>query len=160
MLALSLREGEFVFVFCDRRPVGVIVVGSTNGKGRSLLRFSGRKSDFEIVRPNVLEQRYGSPGLQELTEQFLAQDQRKAAQGLPKEVNELQPGAVPLTCECCSSLIAAEPELSVRDSSGNEFIVCASCGCPALAGRPAESDLPGIDYPLTGVSPLRKVVVD
>ena len=74
MLALTFREGDFAFVFHDGTAIGAILVGDERRVGKRLrvpVRFSGRKDDFEILRPKLVERRFGKQELDKLIEQFL-----------------------------------------------------------------------------------------
>ena len=76
MLALILRSGEVVFVFHRGHPIGVLAVRDKRANGRNLrvpLLFSGRRDDFEVLRPKMVERRYGRRQLDKLTRQFLGQ---------------------------------------------------------------------------------------
>ena len=78
MLALRFSPGDYVFVYSKGRPLGAILVGDGRGKGRFPLLFCGRERDFEILRPSVVEHRYGSEELERLIEDFSLQDSKSA----------------------------------------------------------------------------------
>jgi hypothetical protein len=74
-LALGVPPGDYVFVFSHGRAIGAVLVGSCPAKRRiPPLVFSGDKSDFEILRPSVVERLYGSGELQRLIQKFRLQD--------------------------------------------------------------------------------------
>ncbi len=79
MLALGCSTRDYVFVYHRGCPIGAILVGKSKGKGRLTLLFCGRKADFEVLRPSVVEDRFGSEELQRLIEDFSLQDCREAA---------------------------------------------------------------------------------
>jgi len=74
MLALTFREGDYAFVYHNGTAIGAILFGDERPPGRHFrvpVRFSGLKDDFEILRPKVVEHRYGKQELDKLAEQFL-----------------------------------------------------------------------------------------
>ena len=71
MLALGLRKGEYAFVYNEGRPIGAILVRDANRNGRFALGFSGEKLDFEILRPSLVESRFGPQELTRLIQHFL-----------------------------------------------------------------------------------------
>ena len=74
VLALCFKDRDFAFVYHDGEPIGAIFVGEISPRARSpkvSLLFSGRKSQFEVLRPSVVERRYGREELERLTELFL-----------------------------------------------------------------------------------------
>lgn len=71
MLALGFREGEYAFVYHKGQPIGAIFVGEARGSGRFALRFSGGKDEFEVLRPSLVERRFGPHELEKLTRSFL-----------------------------------------------------------------------------------------
>ena len=73
MLALRFSPGDYVFVYSKGRPLGAILVGDCSRKGRFPLLFCGGELDFEILRPSVVEHRYGSEELERLIEDFSLQ---------------------------------------------------------------------------------------
>lgn len=80
MLALRFSAGDYAFVYSKGRPIGAIRVGNCRGKGRFPLLFCGRQLDFEILRPSVVEHRYGSEELERLIKDFSVQDPTSPAE--------------------------------------------------------------------------------
>ncbi len=72
MLALSFSDGDFAFIYSAGRPIGVLLVGEIKGAGRLKLRFAGDALAFEVLRPSVVERRFGKAELVRLTKQFLS----------------------------------------------------------------------------------------
>ena len=70
MLALRFSAGDYCFVYSQGRPIGAIRVGDCRSKGQFPLLFCGRQCDFEVLRPSVVEHRYGSAELERLIEDF------------------------------------------------------------------------------------------
>ena len=71
MLALCFSEGDCAFVYSAGRPIGALLVGEVRGGGRVKLCLSGDRRTFEVLRPRVVERRFGADELAKLTEQFL-----------------------------------------------------------------------------------------
>jgi hypothetical protein len=74
VLALSFRGGEYAFVYHEGRPIGAIIAGDLNSAGehpRRSIVFSGQRQDFEILRPNVVANRFGRQELERLIAVFL-----------------------------------------------------------------------------------------
>jgi hypothetical protein len=72
MLALTFTEGDFAFVYSAGRPIGAVVLAETKAAGRVKLRFAGDNFAFEVLRPSVVERRFGRAELLKLVEQFLS----------------------------------------------------------------------------------------
>jgi len=71
MLALRFSIDDYAFVYTDGRPIGAILVGDIRGRGQLSLLFSGQARDFEILRPQAVERRYGPDELEKLRSRFL-----------------------------------------------------------------------------------------
>jgi hypothetical protein len=71
MLALSFSDGDFAFVYSAGQPIGAVRVGEFKGASRVKLHFAGDVSGFEVLRPSVVERRFGREELAKLIEQFL-----------------------------------------------------------------------------------------
>jgi hypothetical protein len=69
-LVLSFRPEDFAFVYSGGRPIGAVAVGPAS-PARTALLFSGDRRDFEILRPAVVQSRFGRKVLERLIEQFL-----------------------------------------------------------------------------------------
>ncbi|MGO9112456.1 MAG: hypothetical protein ACLP9L_24765 [Thermoguttaceae bacterium] len=72
MLALRFATDDYAFVYSEGRPIGAIVVGETKGRSQLSLLFSGRETDFEILRPQAVERRFGREELERLQSRFLS----------------------------------------------------------------------------------------
>jgi hypothetical protein len=72
MLALSFSDSDFAFIYSDGRPIGALLLGEIKGAGRVKLRFAGDTIAFEVLRPSVVERRFGKAELVKLTERFLS----------------------------------------------------------------------------------------
>ncbi len=72
MLALTLRDKDYVFVYHNGTPIGAILFGTERPGGRAKfpVQFAGGQDDFEILRPKVVEARYGKQELQRLILEF------------------------------------------------------------------------------------------
>ena len=57
MLSLRFSTDDYAFVYTEGRPIGAILVGETKGRTQFSLLFSGRETDFEILRPRAVERR-------------------------------------------------------------------------------------------------------
>ena len=79
MLALRFSTDDYAFVYTAGRPIGAIVVGDTRGKSQLSLLFSGRQSDFEVLRPTAVERRFGRKELEKLEMQFLRVNDRQSS---------------------------------------------------------------------------------
>jgi hypothetical protein len=71
MLALKFSQDEYAFVYTMGRPIGAILVGEKKGRGQLSLLFSGSRTDFEVLRPQTVELRFGRDELTRLESQFL-----------------------------------------------------------------------------------------
>jgi hypothetical protein len=71
MLALTFSDGELAFVYSAGRPIGAVRIAEVRGAGRVKLHFAGDESAFEVLRPSVVERRFGRPELVRLIDQFL-----------------------------------------------------------------------------------------
>jgi hypothetical protein len=71
MLSLRFSTDDYAFVYTEGRPIGAILVGETKGRGQFSLLFSGRETDFEILRPQAIERRFGRQELEKLRSRFL-----------------------------------------------------------------------------------------
>jgi hypothetical protein len=71
MLALRFCTDDYAFVYTGGRPIGAILVGQTKGRSQFSLLFSGRETDFEILRPQAVERRFGRQELEKLRSRFL-----------------------------------------------------------------------------------------
>jgi len=71
MLSLRFSADDYAFVYTDGRPIGAILVGEIKGRGQFSLLFSGQETDFEILRPQAVERRFGRRELEELRSRFL-----------------------------------------------------------------------------------------
>ena len=71
MLSLRFSRDDYAFVFTDGRPIGAIVVGEIKGRSQLSLFFSGEEMDFEILRPQAVERRFGRDELEKLRSRFL-----------------------------------------------------------------------------------------
>jgi len=73
MLSITLRSGEYVFIFAGGQPIGAIVARSEK-KAKIMLAFAGtrggNRNDFEVMRSKVIERRFGPAELQRLIELF------------------------------------------------------------------------------------------
>jgi hypothetical protein len=72
MLVLSFSDGDCAFIYSGGRPIGALLLGEIKGAGRVKLRFAGEEVAFEVLRPTVVERRFGKAELVKLTEQFLS----------------------------------------------------------------------------------------
>ena len=71
MLSLRFSTDDYAFVYTDGRPIGAIRVGEIKGRSQLSLLFSGQELDFEILRPQAVERRFGRQELEELRSRFL-----------------------------------------------------------------------------------------
>ncbi len=71
MLSLRFSTDDYAFVYTQGRPIGAILVGPTKGRSQLSLLFSGQERDFEILRPQAVEQRFGREELDKLRARFL-----------------------------------------------------------------------------------------
>jgi hypothetical protein len=71
MLSLRFSTDDYAFVYTDGRPIGAIVVGQMKGRSQFSLLFSGCETDFEILRPQAVERRFGLQELEKLRSRFL-----------------------------------------------------------------------------------------
>jgi hypothetical protein len=69
MLTLRFSADDYAFVYSAGRPIGAIVVSET--RGRLALLFSGARTDFEVLRPQAVERRFGRAELEKLEAEFL-----------------------------------------------------------------------------------------
>lgn len=76
MLSLRFSTDDYVFVYTQGRPIGAILVGPTKGRSQLSLLFSGQATDFEILRPQAVERRFGRQELDTLraVSSFQAED--------------------------------------------------------------------------------------
>ena len=70
MLSLRFSTDDYAFVYTEGRPIGAILVGKTKGRSQFSLLFSGREMDFEILRPQAVERRFGRQELERLRSRF------------------------------------------------------------------------------------------
>ncbi len=88
MLSLRFSTDDYAFVYTRGRPIGAILVGKTKGRSQFSLLFSGREMDFEILRPQAVERRFGRQELERLRSRFLRfgpNDPANAVKGLWEE---------------------------------------------------------------------------
>ncbi len=71
MLSLRFSTDDYAFVYTEGRPIGAILVGETKGRSQFSLLFSGQEVDFEILRPQAVERRFGREELEKLQSRFL-----------------------------------------------------------------------------------------
>ena len=71
MLSLRFSTDDYAFVYTEGRPIGAILVGPTKGRSQLSLLFSGQAADFEILRPQAVERRFGQQELDKLRSRFL-----------------------------------------------------------------------------------------
>ena len=71
MLALRFCTDDYAFVYTGGRPIGAILVGQTKGRSQFSLLFCGQETDFEILRPQAVERRFGRQELEKLRSRFL-----------------------------------------------------------------------------------------
>ncbi len=71
MLSLRFSADDYAFVYSAGRPIGAILVGASKGQRQFSLLFSGQADDFEILRPPVVQRRYGREELERLESRFL-----------------------------------------------------------------------------------------
>jgi hypothetical protein len=74
MLSLRFSRDDYAFVYTEGRPIGAILVGEIKGRSQFSLLFSGREMDFEILRPQAVERRFGREELEKLQLRFLRAD--------------------------------------------------------------------------------------
>jgi hypothetical protein len=72
MLSLRFSKDDYAFVYTAGRPIGAILVGEIKGRSQLSLVFSGQEMDFEILRPQVVERRFGREELEKLRSRFLS----------------------------------------------------------------------------------------
>lgn len=72
MLALSFYDGDYAFIYSAGRPIGALRVAEIKGSGRVKLGFAGDELAFEVLRPSVVERRFGHAELMRLMNQFLS----------------------------------------------------------------------------------------
>jgi hypothetical protein len=70
MLSLCFKPKDFAFFYHRGIAIGAVYVGGAGGPKVSLL-FAGEKDDFEVLRANVVEKRFGTEELARLVAQFL-----------------------------------------------------------------------------------------
>jgi hypothetical protein len=71
MLALRFSRDDYAFVFSGGRPIGAIIVGENKGRSQLSLFFAGQETDFEILRPQAVQRRFGREELEKLRSRFL-----------------------------------------------------------------------------------------
>jgi hypothetical protein len=71
MLALSFAQGDFAFIYSAGRPIGALVFAEATTAGRVKLRFAGDEVAFEVLRPSVVERRFGRAELVKLMQEFM-----------------------------------------------------------------------------------------
>ena len=74
MLSLRFSTDDYAFVYTEGRPIGAILVGQIKGHSQFSLLFSGQELDFEILRPQAIERRFGWEELEKLQLRFLRPD--------------------------------------------------------------------------------------
>jgi len=79
MLSLRFSTDDYAFVYTQGRPIGAILVGEIKGRNQLSLLFSGREMDFEILRPRVVERRFGREELEKLQSRFLQPNSKTAS---------------------------------------------------------------------------------
>jgi hypothetical protein len=80
MLSLRFSTDDYAFVYTAGRPIGAILVGQTRGRSQLSLLFCGQAEEFEILRPQAVERRFGRQELDKLRAQFLRFKPRTAAE--------------------------------------------------------------------------------
>lgn len=82
MLALRMRCGGYVFVYCRDVPIGAIRLGQAQSSGSWYsLGFSGDERDFQILRPSVVARRFGEAELSRLVGRFGLEEDRFTGAG-------------------------------------------------------------------------------
>jgi hypothetical protein len=71
MLSLRFSSDDYAFVYTGGRPIGAILVRQTKGRSQFSLLFAGQEADFEILRPQAVERRFGRQELENLRARFL-----------------------------------------------------------------------------------------
>ncbi len=81
MLSLRFSRDDYAFIYTEGRPIGAILVGETRGRSQFSLLFSGPETEFEILRPQTVERRFGRQELEKLQSQFLRPSPKRSDGG-------------------------------------------------------------------------------
>ena len=73
MLALSVHDHEYVFVFSQGEDIGLVRLGDiwpSRAATKATLLFAGDASRFEILRPSLVEKLFGAAELRRLQRKY------------------------------------------------------------------------------------------